>query len=103
MKDCPVEMTVCFIFENVITRFVYQKVFMIDQGTHFLNDTIHALTQEFMIDYQNSTPYHSKANGIVEAFNKKLEDALTKVSNVQCDDEDQQIPRVLWVPRTTYK
>jgi hypothetical protein len=28
---------------------------------------------------------------------------LTKVSNVQCDDEDQQIPRVLWVPRTTYK
>ena len=79
MKDYTGTTTTKLIFEYVLTRFVYPKILMSNRGMHFLNKTINALTKEFQVYNQESTPYHPQANGMMEAFNKIMENELKKV------------------------
>ena len=76
---------------------------MSDQGSHFINRTVRALTKELQVQHKKITPYHPHTNGTIEVFNKILELPLTKVCNANHDDWDLKIPVVLWAYRTTCK
>lgn len=96
MKDRTSVTSAKFIFEYVLTRFACQKNLMSDHSKHFLNEMINVMTEELQVYHQKSTPFHLQANGMVEDFNKVLEDTLTKVCNSQRNDWDVHIPAVLW-------
>jgi hypothetical protein len=57
-KYYSAETTTHFLFEQVITGFGCIVIMMSDQGTHFINNTIRAMIEEFEVYYQKSTPYH---------------------------------------------
>ena len=86
VKDCTGNTATHFIFEQILTRFGCPKILMIDRGTHFVNETIQGLTEEFWIHHEKITPYHPQENGAVGTFNKILEQALTKVCNADHSD-----------------
>jgi hypothetical protein len=103
VKDCSAKIVPHFLFEKVIIRFGCQRVLRRDQGMHFINNTLNAMTEEFEVHHQKSTPYHPHENGTVQEFNKILENALTKICNVNGDDWDLKVPAILWAYRTTCK
>jgi hypothetical protein len=51
VKDCSVATATRFIFDDLITRFGCPNIPMNDKGTHFINTTIEALTQEFEVHH----------------------------------------------------
>lgn len=76
---------------------------MSDRGLPFLNEIISALLEEFQMYHQKNKSYHPQANKTMEAFNKILENALTKICNANWNDSDVRIRVVLCPYRTTYK
>jgi transposase InsO family protein len=96
LKDCSVETTTHFLFEQVITRFGCPSILMSDQGAHFIKNTINFMIEESEVHHQKRTPYHPQENGIVEAFNKILENTLTKIYNFNKDGWDLKVLAVLW-------
>ena len=103
IKDFAYATTTRFIFDNAVTRFGCPKILMTEQGAHFVNQTIRAMTEEFHIQPKKITPYHPQANGAVLVLNKVLENEPTKVCNTNQDDWDLKIPSILWAYKMTCK
>ncbi|MCO5610490.1 hypothetical protein L7F22_064729 [Adiantum nelumboides] len=74
------KMTSQFLYENIFTRYGLPIEIVSDsRGTHFINEVIEFLLDEFMVMHQKSTPYHPQANGQAKSTNKILVTILTKI------------------------
>jgi hypothetical protein len=103
LKDNTAKSTAKFLFEEIITKFGCPLEFVSDQRSHFINDTIKILTQEFMILHRKLTTYYPQANGQAESTNNMIKVALTKMVNVNRTYWDTKLHAALWAYRTAYK
>ena len=64
--------TARLLYEHFFTRYGLPIEIISDRGTHFLNEVIEHLLEEFMVIHKKSAPYHPQANGHAESTNKIL-------------------------------
>ncbi|MCO5582245.1 hypothetical protein L7F22_036137 [Adiantum nelumboides] len=92
-----------FLYENIFTRYGLPIEIVSDRGTHFINEVIEQLLDEFMVIHRKSTPYHPQANGQAESTNKILVTILTEIVSESRADWDQKLHSALWAYRVAYK
>ncbi|MCO5558467.1 hypothetical protein L7F22_012051 [Adiantum nelumboides] len=97
------KMTAQFLYENIFTRYGLPIEIVSDRGTHFINDVLEFLLDEFMVIHRKSAPYHPQANGQAKSTNKILVTILTKVVNDSRADWDQKLHLALWAYRVAFK
>ncbi len=78
-------------------------VIVIDQGVHFINDTIKHLKKYFLLKHVNSTTYYPYGNGQAKSTNKIIGRLLTKLINEKRTDWDEHTSTILFSYKTTYK
>ena len=95
--------TAKFLYKHVFTRYGLPIEIVSDRGTHFLNEVIEHLLEEFMVIHKKSAPYHPQANGQAESTNKILCTVLTKIVSQTKTDWEQKLHAALWAYRVAYK
>ena len=95
--------TAKFLYDTIITRFGCPVELVSDQGSHFLNEAIQILVDQFLITHRTSTPYYPQGNGQAESTNKVIGTLLTKLVNEKRTDWDKHLPTVMFAYRTAYK
>jgi len=103
IESCTKDVTVKFIYENMITQISCPMILVSDRGTHFINGTIEVLTKDFMFEHRKTIAYHPQANVAVKSFNKTLHKGITKICNIEKDDWDDKVPTILWAYHTRYR
>ena len=95
--------TACFLYEYVFTRYGLPIEIVSDRGTHFINEVIEYLLEEFLVIHKKSAPYHPQANGQAESTNKILCTVLTKIVEEKRTDWEMKLHSALWAYRVAYK
>ncbi|MCO5614587.1 hypothetical protein L7F22_068870 [Adiantum nelumboides] len=103
MQKADARTTTQFLYENIFIRYGLPIEIVSDSGTHFINEVIENLLDEFMIVHKKSAPYHPQANGQAEATNKALCTVMTKIVSDTRTDWDQMLHSTLWAYRIAYK
>ncbi|MCO5570976.1 hypothetical protein L7F22_024707 [Adiantum nelumboides] len=92
-----------FLYENVFTRYGFPIEIIRDRKTHFLNEVIEYLLNEFMVIHNRSAPYHPQTNGQAEHTNKILISILTKVVSSGRTNWEMNLHAALWAYRVSSK
>ncbi|RDX89109.1 Retrovirus-related Pol polyprotein, partial [Mucuna pruriens] len=91
-----------FIKRDIICRYGLLAHIIIDNNTNLNNKMMSELCEQFRIHHHNSTPYHPKMNGAVEAANKNLKKIIQKMV-VTYKDWHEMLPYALHGYRTSVR
>ncbi|RVX00568.1 Gag-Pol polyprotein [Vitis vinifera] len=90
-----------FVWKNIICRFGIPQAIIVDNGSQFDNIAFRTFCSELKIKNLDSTPRYSQSNGQEKVTNKTLLSTLKKRLKKTKGRWVDELPRVLWVYRTT--
>ena len=90
---------VTFILDDLICRHGCPEIILSDRGSHFRNQQVDQLLEQYGIKHLYSTPYHPATNGLVERFNRTLSESLAKTTS-DTSEWDKNLSSVLFACRT---
>jgi transposase InsO family protein len=79
LPDCSAQATAEAIFNEYICRNGVPVTILSDQGTHFNNQLMAAMSTLVGFNHLFSTVYHPQSNGLVERFNATFVPQLAKL------------------------
>ncbi|RDX89188.1 Retrovirus-related Pol polyprotein, partial [Mucuna pruriens] len=91
-----------FIKRYIICRYGLLARIITDNGTNLNNKMMTELCEQFRIKHHNSTLYHPKTNGVVEAANKNIKKIVQKMV-VTYKDRHDMLPYALHGYRTSMR
>ncbi len=98
-----ITLTTKFLYECILTKFGCPLTIVIDQGVHFINDTIKYLTDHFILKHVNSTTYYPQGNGLAKSTNKVLGTLLIKLVSENRTNWDEHLSIMFYSYKITYK
>ncbi|KAL2620327.1 hypothetical protein R1flu_000532 [Riccia fluitans] len=103
LPDCTARSTAEFLYSYILARYGCPEELISDQGSHFVNQAIKCLVDEFVISHKTSTAYYPQGNGQVESTNKILITMLHKVVDEHKHNLHLKLPSVLWAYKIAFK
>ncbi|KAL2623054.1 hypothetical protein R1flu_003259 [Riccia fluitans] len=103
LPDCTARSTVEFLYSYILARYACPEELISDQGSHFVNQAIKCLVDEFFLSHKTSTTYYPRGNGQAESTNKILIRMLHKVVDEHKQNWHFKLLSVLWAYRIAFK
>ena len=89
------------LLNEFVCRYGMPQSIHTDQGREFESTLFQCLCEALGIDKTRTTPYHPQSDGLVERFNKTLQQMLALFVNDRRDDWDDHIPFLLLAYRSS--
>jgi len=67
-----------FLKNNIFSRFGVPRALISDGGTHFCNNQLKKVLEQYNVQHKVATPYHPQTNGQAEISNRELKQILEK-------------------------
>ena len=89
------------LVQGFVSRFGVPSQIHSDQGAQFESNLFQALCRILGIEKTRTTPYHPQSDGLVERFNRTLEDMLSKVVETNHKNWDDCLPLAMMAYRSS--
>ena len=100
VPDCSAQATAEALFNEYICRYGVPAVILSDQGTHFRNQLMEAMSKLVGYNHTYLTTYHPQSNGMIERFNATFIPQIAKLQDRENNNWDEFLAPVVFAYNT---
>ena len=100
VPDCSAQTTAEAFFNEYICKYGVPAVILSDQGTHFHNQLMEAMSKLVGYNHTYSTTYHPQSNGMIERFNATFIPQIAKLQDRENNNWDEFLAPVVFAYNT---